>query len=138
MLSSFLYILSITLQMFIHPGLILNHRFFTGLMFRFVLTSLSRQQRSPRLRTAAIGGVYDSLLSRMRTITGATTVGAGPPNVTPSSIVGVAIAEEILTNRAVIAFLDGQVGNHYHTLLVLYLTHTSSSRPPDVKPLCAG
>ena len=83
-------------------------------MFRFVLTSSSsRRQRSPRLRTAAVGGVYDSLLSHMQAITLTTTVGAGPPNITPSSILGVAITEEILTSRAVTSFLDGQVGNHF-------------------------
>ena len=119
------------LQIFLRPGLILNHKFFTGLMFRFILTPTSRQQRSPRLRTAAIGGVYDSLLSRMRAITGATTVGAGPPNITPSSIVGVAITEEILTNRAANAVFEGQVRksplDHLTLLSLLVHIHQMSS-----------
>ena len=79
-------------------------------MFRFVLSNSSRQQqRSPRLRTAAVGGVYDHLLSYMRTVTGSMSVGAGPPSTTPASIVGVAMTEEIITNRVAAAFMDGQV-----------------------------
>ena len=102
--SSFLF------QIFLNPGLVLNHTYFGGLVFRFVLSLSSRQQqRSPRLRTAAVGGVYDHLLSYMRTVTDSMSVGAGPPSTTPTSIVGVAMTEDIITNRVAAAFMDGQV-----------------------------
>ena len=127
-------------QIFLHPGLILNHKYFGDLVFRFVPTdfrpSSHRQRRSPSLLTTAVGGVYDRLLSSLRQSQGSTAVGAWPTSTTPTSVVGVALSEEVLTRSVAKALLDEKVSDQMNSLLRAFpLPPSLPPLPPSLPPL---
>ena len=100
-------------------------------MFRFVPTEFRashRHRRSAALLTTGVGGVYDKLLSSLSRSQGSAAVGAWPPSATPTSVVGVALSEEVLTHSVAKALLDEKVSGEF------ILCHSPSLFPPFSLP----
>ena len=108
-------------QLYVHPGMVLNPVYFKGVVFQFVGTSQTGQQKRKRhTQLLAMGGRYDKLVEALRKVGGRVaresimlqSLGGDSGTSASVSVCGVSIKEDVILSDMCKAFLSMQVSEH--------------------------